>query len=429
MNNLFAIHTLGCKVNLFESNKICNDMLSNGFVKVDFNMYADIYIINTCSVTGIADLKSKNYIKRPKKINPNAIVIVMGCYAQMNSNDALDLNVDIWIGNKYKNEIINLIDEFLFSNKKINRVENLQIEKEFENNSTQIFKNNTRAFIKIQDGCNFMCSYCIIPFARGRQRSKKLKAIILEIKELLIQNYKEIVLTGVNTAGYLDKDNNDFFNLLLAISKIEGNFRIRISSIEPFQISDEIIDIITSDKLRFCQHWHICLQSGSDRILNLMNRKYTSNEFLSLINKIKEKSINSTFTTDYIVGFPTETDEDHNQSIKLLNEIGFLKIHIFPFSKRNNTKAALLKEIDSHIKKQRVQEINEINDKNFHRIVTKFIDKKLEIIFEERDNNSLYQTGYSNEYIPVLYKVSKDVQNQKLILIGNKILNGKLLVS
>lgn len=428
MNNLFAIHTLGCKVNLFESNKVSNDMLASGYIQVDFNMYANIYIINTCSVTGIADSKSKNYIRRPKKINPNAIVIVMGCYAQMNSDDASKLDVDIWIGNKYKNEIINLIDEFLTSKSKIMRVENLLIEKEFENNSSQSFQNNTRAFIKIQDGCNFMCSYCIIPFARGKQRSKDLEDVIQEIKQLSQLKYKEIVLTGVNTAGYLDKDNNDFANLLMAINELKGTFRIRISSIEPFQINDQIINVVTNNQSRFCQHWHICLQSGSNRILKLMNRKYTAKQFLELISKIKQKSINSTFTTDYIVGFPTETDQDHNESITLINQIVFLKIHVFPYSKRKNTKAILLQEVDSTIKKQRIQEINALSEKGFNEVIAKFINKQVEVIFEEQDPDSPYQSGYSSEYIPVLYKINENIQNQKIILTGIKILDGKLLV-
>ena len=329
MNNVissFAIHTLGCKVNLYESNLIRNDLLSQGFNEVDFNGYSDLYIINTCSVTSTADSKSRNIISRAKRNNPNSIVIVMGCFSQVSKEECAKLNVDIVIGNKYKNDVLSLIDEFLKNKKQVVKVDNLLIEKEFEESSISSFKSNTRAFIKIQDGCNYMCSYCIIPFSRGRQRSKPLEKIINEIKNLISENYKEIVLTGVNTAGYLDKQGNNFYSLLKEINNIKGNFRIRISSIEPFQISDEIIDLVSTNKNRFCQHWHLCLQSASDNVLEKMNRKYTFEEFLNIINKIKSRSEYATFTTDYIVGFPLETEDDHIKSLNNIQKILFLDI-------------------------------------------------------------------------------------------------------
>lgn len=252
--NTFAIHTLGCKVNLFESNSIRNDLLSNGLIEVPFDSRADVYIINTCSVTNKADSKSKFFIRKAYKNNNDAIIVVAGCMSQVNKDLMNELNISIQIGNKYKNNIFDLLQNYKKNKQRIQKIENILLEKEFESNNDFVFLEHTRAFIKIQDGCNFMCSYCIIPFTRGKQRSASLTDIVKQIENLVKNNFKEIVLTGVNTAGYLDKENNTFFDLLKAINDIKGTFRVRISSVEPFQITDEIVDLITSNKNRFCQH-------------------------------------------------------------------------------------------------------------------------------------------------------------------------------
>ena len=252
--NSFAIKTLGCKVNSYESEAVRNDLLSFGYIEHDFNNIADIYIINTCSVTNNADSKSRNMISKARRNNPDALVIVMGCYSQVSSKEILKQKLaDIIIGNKYKNNLINLIDEYQLEKKTIVKISNLLIEKEFEKNDFVINQNKTRAYIKIQDGCNFMCSYCIIPFTRGKQRSQDFETIINEVKLLVQKGYQEIVLTGVNIAGY-QNNNHTFYDFLLAINNLEGNFRVRISSIEPFQITDEMISLITSNKNRFANH-------------------------------------------------------------------------------------------------------------------------------------------------------------------------------
>ncbi|MDE5952873.1 MAG: tRNA (N(6)-L-threonylcarbamoyladenosine(37)-C(2))-methylthiotransferase MtaB, partial [Malacoplasma sp.] len=309
--NTFAIHTLGCKVNLFESNVIRNDLLLNGLVEVPFDSKADVYIINTCSVTNKADSKSKLYIRKASRTNKNGIVVVAGCMSQINKDLMKELKIDIQIGNKFKYSIYDLLLNYSKNKEKILKIENLLKEKTFEKNESISFKENTRAFIKIQDGCNFMCSYCIIPFSRGRQRSNDLQTIINEIETLVDEGFKEIVLTGVNTAGFLDKDKNNFFDLLFAINQIKKDFRVRVSSVEPFQINDKIVNLIASNPKRFCQHWHICLQSGSDSVLAKMNRRYTVTEYEQLINKIRTINPNTLFTTDYIVGFPSENETDH----------------------------------------------------------------------------------------------------------------------
>ncbi|MGL5246043.1 MAG: tRNA (N(6)-L-threonylcarbamoyladenosine(37)-C(2))-methylthiotransferase MtaB [Mycoplasmoidaceae bacterium] len=408
-SNTFAIYTLGCKVNIFESNSMRNQLLINGYIEKPFDSFSDIYIINTCTVTEKADKKSINIIKRAKKNNPNSIVIASGCYTQMNSNIGEKYNIDILIGNKYKNNVYELITQFEKKKERIKKIENLFLNQKFEKNEDINFANQTRAFIKIQDGCNFMCSYCIIPFSRGRQRSKKLKILIKEIDKLK-ENYKEIVITGVNTAGYDDGKHN-FEKLLEEINKLEGNFRIRISSVEPFQITDKIVDIVTSNPKRFCQQWHICIQSGSNKVLKEMNRKYSSDKFYDLICKIRDKSPNSTFTTDYIVGFPTETEEDHLESMEFLKKIKFLDMHIFPYSKRKMTAAFKLKCINSNIQKRRIREITELKNNIRKEILESFIGSEMDVVFE-KSCSSFFQNGFSSEYIKVLVRTKEDLTGQ-----------------
>ena len=421
-SNTFAIYTLGCKVNIFESNSMRNQLLINGYIEKPFDSFSDIYIINTCTVTEKADKKSINIIKRARKYNPNSIVIASGCYTQMNSDIGEKYNIDILIGNKYKNDVYELITEFEKKRERINKIENLFLNNKFEKNEDINFTNQTRAFIKIQDGCNFMCSYCIIPFSRGKQRSKDLNILIKEIKELK-KNYREIVITGVNTAGYDDGKHN-FENLLNEINKIEGNFRIRISSVEPFQITDEIVNIVTSNPERFCQQWHICLQSGSNKVLKEMNRKYSSEKFYELVCKIREKSPNSTFTTDYIVGFPTETEEDHLDSIEWLKKIRFLDMHIFPYSKRKMTAASRLKCLNSNTQKRRIKEITQLKNDIRKEIVKSFIGEETNVVFEKSCSTS-FQEGFSSEYIKVLVKTKEDLTGQlKRVKIKKVTLDG-----
>lgn len=410
--NTFAIHTLGCKVNLFESNIIKNDLIMNGLVEVPFDSKADVYVINTCTVTNKADSKSKFYIRKAYKNNNDAIIVVAGCMSQINKNLMNELNISIQIGNKYKNSVFDLLKTYIKNRERIVRIENILLEKQFESNKDITFLENTRAFIKIQDGCNFMCSYCIIPFSRGKQRSESCDNILNQIKKLVSENYKEIVLTGVNTAGYLDNEGNTFLDLLTKISKLEGNFRVRISSVEPFQINENIIELVTSNKKRFCQHWHICLQSGSDSILKDMNRKYTTNEFYDLMKKILLKSPETNFTTDYIVGFPTESDDDQKKSIDFLNKISLYDMHIFPYSKRNGTKSSFLNSIDEKLKTQRLKEIQSICILNKRKNLKRFLDKELEVLFEKKNISDEYWSGYSNQYCRVYVKSKNDLENK-----------------
>lgn len=396
----FSIATLGCKVNTYESNIIQNELLSFGLLKVPFDHPADITIINTCSVTNTADSKSRNMIKRASAINPDTIVVVCGCYSQVASNNLKqDYGIDILIGNKYKNNLIKLIDEyFQNANQQLVKIDNLLLEKDFENSQVDIYTDKTRAFVKIQDGCNFMCSYCIIPFTRGKQRSKNFDLLLAEIKTLVNNNYKEIVLTGVNTAGYQYEDKN-FYDLLVAISLLPGNFRVRISSLEPFQINDEIIALICNNPNRFAQHWHICLQSGSDAVLKSMNRKYTTDEFYNLVQKIYSLSPDTAITTDYICGFPTETNVDHVNSLDFVKKVAFFKLHVFPYSKRKFTPAAKLAQVKDINKTKRVQEMLNVSEQLTTNFIKKFVNKPVWVLFEKYDND--INTGYSSQYFKV----------------------------
>ncbi len=426
--NSFAIITLGCKVNAYESNVMRNDLISNGLIEVDFKTIADIYIINTCSVTNTADSKSRNMIRRAINLNPQAIVIVAGCYSQVESTSIAKINgVDIIIGNKYKNDINQLITTFIKQQKgQLIKVDNLLLENEFENSSLISFGERTRAFVKIQDGCNFMCSYCIIPFSRGRQRSKPFELVLKEIEQLVAHGYYEVVLTGVNTAGYTN-GTNSFYDLLKAINELPGTFRIRISSVEPFQIDHAIVDLISDHPQRFCQHWHICLQSGSDDVLTNMHRKYSTQQFSELVEYIYSKSKHAAITTDYIVGFPSETLLNHQQSMTFCHKIKFMEMHVFPYSPRKNTAASHLKVLDGSIMKERLDEVLKLTKQLQREFLQNIINQKavLEVIFETFENK--IAIGHSSQFIKVM--VMTDVEPKPGIhnVIPSKIFGDKIV--
>lgn len=410
----FSIVTLGCKVNTYESNIIQNDLLAEGLIAVPFEEKADLYIINTCSVTNTADAKSRNMIRRAAKTNPEAIILVCGCYSQVASQDLKkDFGIDILLGNKYKNNIVSVINEYLLNTKNkqnpLVKIDNLLLEKEYESSKVDIYKDQTRAFVKIQDGCNFMCSYCIIPFTRGRQRSKRFDLIIQEIQILVTNGYKEIVLTGVNTAGYQNGD-HDFYDLLKTIHQLPGNFRVRISSVEPFQISSEIVELICLNPQRFAPHWHICLQSGSDAVLEKMNRKYTTKQFQDLVSSIYRLAPHTAISTDYICGFPTETEDDHQQSLAFIKEIGFYKLHVFPYSKRSFTPAARLKQVNDSIKTQRVSDVIKLSDELGKEFVKKYKNQIVEVLFEKEISPHTY-SGHSGQYFEVTAYSSSNLVN------------------
>lgn len=426
-----AFYTLGCKVNIYESECIQKDFEKRGYEVVPFNEYSDIYVINTCSVTNQADQKSRKMIRSCTKKNKDAIIVAMGCYTQIKHEEASKIDgVKIVIGNKYKNEVVDLVEEYLKTKKTIIKINKLNREK-FEEISISNFENHTRAFVKIQDGCNNFCAFCIIPYTRGNIRSKDKDVILKEIKELSSNGYKEVVLTGIHTGHYgYDLKGYDFSDLLLDLEKIEGLERIRISSIEINELNDKFLEVLKKSK-KIVDHIHIPIQSGSNKILKLMNRKYDLEFFEDKIKKIRNIRPDISITTDVIVGFPSETDEDFNETIDTIKRIGFVELHVFPYSKREGTKAASMKnQIDGNVKKERVKKLIELSHELKNKYYSKFIGNKMEVLTEKYDNG--YLVGHLSNYGRVRLKGTSDLRNKiidvKLLDYNGEEFNGEILM-
>lgn len=382
----FYIYTLGCKVNTYESNVMKDNLLNNGYIEGNEND-SDIYIINTCTVTNTSDNKSLKVVRRVLKNHPDSIVVVVGCMTQVNPKILSDLNVSIILGNNGKSKIVEYIEQFKKDNKPIIQVENI-MEKSFEDMCLNNF-NKTRAYVKIEDGCENFCSYCIIPYARGKVRSKQPDVVIKEIKNLINDGHKEIVLTGIHTGHYgADLKDYNFSKLLREIEKIDGLERLRISSIEITELDEEFLEVLKNSKI-LVDHMHIPIQSGSNEILKLMNRKYDKEYFIDKIEKIRNIRPNISITTDLIVGFPGETEELFAETIDTINKIKFLKIHVFPFSLRKGTKAEELpNHIDDVTKKKRVKKLIEVSENLEKEYFNKFVNREVEFLPE------IYKDGY-----------------------------------
>ena len=420
----FAIHTFGCKVNIYESEYVINLMQANGYTMVDFDSEADIYIINTCTVTNEADKKDRKLIHTTKEKHKDSILIVMGCYSQLNPDS---IEADIIIGNKHKSKIIELINQFKENNEKIIKVEDIT-ETNFEDMYINHFATHTRAFVKIQDGCNAFCTYCAIPYARGGLRSKNPQLVIKEVTNLVNNGYKEIVLTGIHTGRYGKEINTNLETLLKELVKIKGIFRIRLSSIEINEITDGIIDLIKNNDI-MAKHLHIPLQSGCNEILQLMGRKYTVEYFIDKTDYIRSQIDDISITTDLIVGFPGETDEYFEKTINTLNKIRFTKVHTFPYSKRTGTVAATMpNQIDGVVKKCRTKEVIALSEKYEQMFYQSKIGKNYDGIVETRKDGK--KIIITTNYIPVeLHEKLTKNEKVKLQIISaslNKIIGKKI---
>ena len=393
-----AIYSLGCKVNIYESEYVEELLKNHNYEIVPFDNVADIYIINTCSVTNESDKKSRKAINSAKKKNKDAIIVVMGCYSQVKSNE---IEADIVLGNQDKSKIIEYLDEYIAKNHSIKKIYNLRENNNFEKMFITNFDNHTRAFVKIEDGCNSFCTYCIIPYTRGKIRSKSIEEVEKEVTALVKNGYKEIVLTGIHTGKYgIDLENMNLEKLLRKLVTIPNIYRIRLSSIEINEITEGIMDLIQNNYI-IAGHFHIPLQSGSNKILKLMNRKYTKEEFIEKIEKIKKLRKDISITTDLIVGFPEETEEDFQETINTLKKINFTKIHTFPYSKRDGTVASKMQnQIDGTIKKKRVKEIlrlsNELEKKYYQQHIGKILEGVTEV---KKDGTVLVHT---TNFIPII---------------------------
>ncbi len=413
----FAIYTLGCKVNSYETNVMIDALKRKGYIQVDFSEDSDIYIINTCTVTNTADNKSLKMIRQVINRNPDAIIIVVGCLVQTNHEiiDTID-GVDIILGNVHKSKIGDYIEEFLKERKQIKKIEDI-CNVEFEEMKINNF-NKTRAFVKIQDGCNNYCSYCIIPYARGNVRSKKPESVISEINELVKNGHSEIVLTGIHTGSYgVDLTDYTLAKLLKKIVKIDGLKRLRISSIEITELTDEFLEVL-KDYPVIVNHMHIPLQSGSNEILKRMNRKYTVEYFIEMINKLRKIRPDILITTDVIVGFPGETEKFFQETVNTINKIKFAKLHVFPYSKRKGTVAAKMdNQVDNVTKKRRVRELLKLSKKLETDAMNQFLNKEIEFIPEVYQDG--YLIGHSGNYLLVKINGEKDLIN-KLINVKVK---------
>lgn len=400
----FNIITFGCKVNNYESNMMEELMVSSHFVCVSDYHVADIVIVNTCSVTNVADKKCLKMIRRVKRENPSCILVVAGCSSQNNQSLYEELDIDILIGNKEKSKIADLINNYLEEKTKYVKFYN-ERNLEFEDMVLNDY-DHVRAFIKIEDGCDNFCSYCIIPYVRGSVRSKDFDTVLREARALVATNHKEIVLTGIHT-GHYENNGHDLTDLINELSKIEGLERIRVSSIEITELNDKFLEMLKTNH-KVCDHLHIPLQAGSDEILKKMNRKYDLKYFEEKIAKIRSIRPDISITTDIIVGFPGETEENFLHTLEFAQKIAFSKIHVFPYSVRVGTAAAKMdNQVSEKIKKDRVKRLIALSDEQEIAYFQKFKGKKLDILVEECDNN--VSVGHTSNYLMVTLNESLDV--------------------
>ena len=387
-----GVLTLGCKVNTYESEFVINELKNNGYIIKDFNDICDVYIINTCTVTNSSDTKSKKMIRQAIKRNPNACVVAMGCFIAANM-DYTCSGLDITIGNKDKSRIVELLDEY-FKNKEMIQLTYNNRLTEFEDMYIDDFIGRTRAFVKIQDGCDNFCSYCIIPFVRGKCRSKSKDKVIEEVTALVNNGYKEIVLTGIHTGSYGVDLDVSFADLLRSLVNIEGLYRLRISSIETTELNDEVLSILRDSKV-LVDHLHIPIQAGSDPILKSMKRKYDLEFFFNKINEIRSIRPNISISTDVIVGFPGETEELFNKTIDTCRKIGFSKLHVFPYSERRGTASSRMNDkLEGGVIKERARELIKVSLEFENEYMSKFIGEYVEVLIEESiDGYSFGHTG------------------------------------
>lgn len=425
MERTVAFYTLGCKVNQYETNAMEQQFIQNNYKIVENTEKADIYVINTCTVTNMADRKSRQMLRRVKEINQSAVIVVCGCYAQVAKTELEQIpEVDIILGINEKNKIVQIVEEYLASKNNIIEVADVSKQKEFLDFGDVTYTEKNRAVIKVQDGCNMFCSYCLIPYARGRIRSRKIENVVSEIKKIAKQGIKEVVITGIHVASYgkdFENGNIRLINLLEEINKIEGIARIRLSSLEPTIVDEEFAQRLSKLE-KICDHFHLSLQSGCDATLKRMNRKYTTARYKEATEILRKFYPNANFTTDVIVGFPGETDEEFDQTYQFLKEIGFYKMHIFKYSPRKGTVAEKLpNQVDGNIKEERSKKLIELSNNMQNEKNSQYIGKTVKVLFEEYENG--YYKGHTTNYMVVKVKEKEQdgfIDNIKDIeIIGN----------
>ena len=418
-NNKVAFCSLGCKVNQYETNAMAQKFIEQGYEVVEFDEPADIYIVNTCTVTSIADRKSRQMLRRAKELNKDSILVACGCYAQVAPDELGKIqDIDLIIGNNEKKDIIELIEKHIKENGVESRVSDVMYKEEYVEFGPTTYTEKTRAVIKVQDGCDRFCSYCLIPYARGHIRSRKIENVIEEVKDIVSKGYKEIVVTGIHVASYGRdfKDETTLIDLLEKINDVEGLQRIRLSSIEPVIMTEDFINRL-SGLSKVCNHFHLSLQSGCTETLKRMNRRYTAEEFMEATNRLKAKFPEAALTTDVIVGFPGETDEEFIKTFKFLKDIEFYHMHVFKYSQRKGTKAAVMpNQVDGKIKEERSKKLIELSDELELNYNKKYIGKTVEVLFEEKDGQ--YYKGHTKNYMLVKYKTNKNDLDNKIVNVN-----------
>ena len=412
-NKIISFITLGCKVNQYETNAMAQKFKEKGYKVIEGETKADIYVINTCTVTNMSDRKSRQMLRRMKDINKNAIIVACGCYVQVSKEEVEQMEeIDLVLGNNEKKNIVEYVEKYIEENKKEENMEDVMQQREFVDFGDVTYTEKTRAVIKVQDGCDRFCSYCIIPYARGRVRSRKPQSVISEIEKIAKQGIQEVVVTGIHVASYGKDFNNDYklIDLLEEINKIDGIKRIRLGSIEPLLITEEFVERLKKLE-KICHHFHLSLQSGCDETLKRMNRRYTIEEFEEIVNRLRKNYEDVILTTDIIVGFPGETEEEFNKTYEFLKDIKFYKMHVFKYSPRKGTKAAKMpKQIDGKQKEMRSKKLIELSDFNEKTYNDAYINKEVEVLFEE-EKEGMYK-GHTENYILVYYKSKENLENK-----------------
>lgn len=419
MQRVVKFITLGCKVNQYETNAMAQKFLEKGYKVIEEyeqnGEKPDICIINTCTVTNMSDRKSRQMLRREKENNKNVIVVAVGCYAQVAKNELNKIpEIDLVLGNNEKVDIVKYVEDYINENENNIEIEDVMQSRLFSDFGDITFTEKTRAVVKIQDGCDRFCSYCIIPYARGRVRSRKPESIISEITKIAEKDIKEVVITGIHIASYGKdfKEEYKLIDLLEEINKIDGIERIRLGSIEPLLITDEFVERLKKlDKI--CHHFHLSLQSGCDETLKRMNRRYTTEQFKEIVKRLRNTYSDVNLTTDIIVGFPGETEEEFEKTYRFLDEIKFYKMHIFKYSQRKGTKAAVMQnQIPGDIKELRSRRLIELSNKNEFEINQKYIGKKVEVLFEE-EKEGVFK-GHTANYILVYCNDEKENLSNKI---------------
>lgn len=411
-----AFSTLGCRVNVYESEAMTEKFIKDGYEVTNFDEFSDVYVINTCTVTNMGDKKSRQMISRARRKNPDAIIAVVGCYSQIASDEISKIEgVDVVLGTRNKGDIVYYVNRAREEKRQFVEVNDVLRNRNFEELDIEEFQDKTRAFLKIQDGCNKFCSYCLIPFARGAVCSKDPEKLLKEVHELSQNGFKEIILSGVHTASYgVDLEGDwSLVKVLEEINKVEGIERIRIGSIDPTFFSEGVIEKIAGLE-KMCPHFHLSLQSGCDATLKRMNRHYTIEDYRTVVENLRKHISDVSITTDIIAGFPGESEKDFEEAYKFLSEIELSKMHIFKYSPRKGTKAAeMMLQVDGNIKEKRSEALIALSDKLENQFMSKFIGRTMKVLYEEESKElSNHYVGYTPNYIKVIAKSDENLQGK-----------------